>query len=194
MDRTPGRCAIANALKAYFRSRGGRPTLGESLGIAAEVAHGSGTDVPPARKQAYLRLYTVSPNMQRFGFFARCTMHTSAAQSQARPTTRRIQSLVNLYHRPHGEHHEQGLVLGRAGPLVDDRLCLAIAFVQRPRKRNHDEKLKPVRLTPSQLPLVMRMPASSMQKPLVGLALKSQRQPNAPLQFLIQSPSRGQFA
>ena len=27
------------------------PTLGESIGMAAEVAHGSCTDVPPARKQ-----------------------------------------------------------------------------------------------------------------------------------------------
>jgi dihydrolipoamide dehydrogenase len=26
------------------------PTLGESIGMAAEVAHGSCTDVPPARK------------------------------------------------------------------------------------------------------------------------------------------------
>ncbi len=26
------------------------PTLGESIGIAAEVAHGSCTDVPPVRK------------------------------------------------------------------------------------------------------------------------------------------------
>lgn len=27
-----------------------RPTLGESIGTAAEVAHGSCTDVPPAKK------------------------------------------------------------------------------------------------------------------------------------------------
>jgi len=26
------------------------PTLGESIGMAAEIAHGSCTDVPPARK------------------------------------------------------------------------------------------------------------------------------------------------
>jgi dihydrolipoamide dehydrogenase len=26
------------------------PTLGESIGMAAEVAHGSCTDVPPAKK------------------------------------------------------------------------------------------------------------------------------------------------
>jgi dihydrolipoamide dehydrogenase len=27
------------------------PTLGESIGMAAEIAHGSCTDVPPARTQ-----------------------------------------------------------------------------------------------------------------------------------------------
>jgi len=32
------------------------PTLGESIGMAAEVAHGSCTDFPPAKKQSPIRL------------------------------------------------------------------------------------------------------------------------------------------
>jgi len=32
------------------RAAGSHPTLGESIGMAAQVAHGSWTDLPPARK------------------------------------------------------------------------------------------------------------------------------------------------
>ena len=42
-------------LQAVGRTPNGKtihphPTLGESIGMAAEIAHGSCTDVPPARK------------------------------------------------------------------------------------------------------------------------------------------------
>ena len=33
------------------------PTLGESVGLAAEVAHGTCTDLPPVRKKCVLSTY-----------------------------------------------------------------------------------------------------------------------------------------
>ena len=46
-------------------------TLGESIGMAAEIVHGSCTDVPPARKWAYsIRANPQSPNPHRLGLFA----------------------------------------------------------------------------------------------------------------------------
>jgi hypothetical protein len=36
--------------ESYRQAIHPHPTLGESIGMAAEVAHGSCTDVPPARK------------------------------------------------------------------------------------------------------------------------------------------------
>ncbi len=43
------------------------PTLGESIGMAAEVAHGSCTDVPPARKsiQSQNGLYRLMINRRQ---------------------------------------------------------------------------------------------------------------------------------
>jgi hypothetical protein len=43
------------------------PTLGESIGMAAEIAHGSCTDVPPARRQTKASSAIKNPNRQRFG-------------------------------------------------------------------------------------------------------------------------------
>jgi Pyridine nucleotide-disulphide oxidoreductase, dimerisation domain/Pyridine nucleotide-disulphide oxidoreductase len=43
------------------------PTLGESIGMAAEIAHGSCTDVPPVRRQAKREALTKSPNWQQLG-------------------------------------------------------------------------------------------------------------------------------
>lgn len=49
-----GEIALANEMRADGMGIGKtihpHPTLGESIGLAAETSHGSSTDVPPARK------------------------------------------------------------------------------------------------------------------------------------------------
>ncbi|MFX7836732.1 hypothetical protein ABTK27_19225, partial [Acinetobacter baumannii] len=51
------------------------PTLGESLGMAAAVAHGSCTDVPPVRKKEARTAGPFSPESGRVGPRANVNLH-----------------------------------------------------------------------------------------------------------------------
>jgi hypothetical protein len=51
-----------------------RPTLGESIGMAAEVAHGSCTDLPPVKKSKLRAANKESANLRGFAAFFTYTL------------------------------------------------------------------------------------------------------------------------
>ena len=89
-----------------------------------------------------------------------------------------------------GQYAEQCLALRRRRPFVDDRLKGSVALMQRSGKIDGGAELRPLSRTSPKCPSVMCMPTNPLQLPFVGRALKSQGQPKAQLQFLIQSPLR----
>ena len=91
-----------------------------------------------------------------------------------------------------GQNAEKSAPLLRAGPLVNDRLRLAVSFMQRSGEGNSNEEAQAIELNVPQMSLGDAHPKQTLAFFMRGSGVEIARAAKAQLQFLIHSPSRRQ--